>query len=85
MRTASITTLKRKATDIIAALEDGQDPVLITHRGRPVACLITVEAYEGMKERLSILDGITRGERAVQAGRLIFHAEAKRRMARWLS
>ena len=33
MRTELVTTLKRKATEIIAALEAEQDPVLITQHG----------------------------------------------------
>ena len=85
MRTELVTTLKRKATEIIEGLEGGQEPVLITRHGRPAAYLMHVDTYEGMKERIRILEGIARGERAVQEGRVISHAEAKRRLARWLS
>lgn len=85
MRTELVTTLKRKATEIIAGLDNEQEPVLITQHGRPAAYLMHVDAYEGMKQRILILEGIARGERAVQEGRVISHAEAKRRMARWLS
>ena len=31
-----------------------------------------------------LLDGIARGERAVADGRTLDHAEARRRMSRWL-
>ena len=85
MRTELVTTLKRKATEIIAGLDNEQEPVLITQHGRPAAYLMHVDAYEGMKQRILILEGIARGERAVQEGRVISHAEAKRRMARWVS
>jgi predicted transcriptional regulator len=35
--------------------------------------------------RLAILQGIARGERAVEEGRVVSHAQARKRMARWLS
>jgi prevent-host-death family protein len=84
MRTELVTTLKRKATEIIAELGDGQEPVLITQHGRPAAYLIDVETYDGLQQRLAILEGIARGERAIEEGRVVSHVEAKKRMARWL-
>ena len=84
MRTELVTTLKRKATEIIAALEAEQDPVLITQHGKPAAYLMAVDAFESLNKRLRILEGIARGERAVEEGRVVTHAEAKKRMARWL-
>lgn len=84
MRTELVTNLKRKATDIIAELESHADPLLITQHGKPAAYLMAVEAFDSMQKRLSILEGIARGERAIEEGRVVTHAEAKRRMARWL-
>jgi prevent-host-death family protein len=84
MRTELVTTLKRKATEIIADLESDQDPVLITQHGKPAAYLMAVEAFDSLNRRLGILEGIARGERAIEEGRVVTHAEAKKRMARWL-
>jgi prevent-host-death family protein len=84
MRTELVTTLKRRATEIIADLKAARDPVLITQHGRPAAYLIDVGTYESTQRRLAILEGIARGERAVEEGRVIVHSEARRRMARWL-
>lgn len=84
MRTELVTTLKRKATEIIAELEEEHEPILITQHGRPAAYLIDVESYENLTRRLSVLEGIARGERAVEEGRVVSHDEAKGRMARWL-
>ena len=36
------------------------------------------------RKRPPVLEGIARGERAVQQGRVMSHAEAKKRLARWL-
>jgi prevent-host-death family protein len=85
MRTELVTTLKRKATEIIADLETDPDPVLITQHGKPAAYLMGVEAFDALERRVGILEGIARGERAIEEGRVLTHAAAKRRMARWLS
>ena len=85
MRTELVTTLKRKATEILSDLERQRDPVLITQHGRPAAYLVDVETYEALKRRVEILEGIARGERALEQGRVISHAEAKKRLGRWLS
>jgi prevent-host-death family protein len=85
MKTELVTTLKRKATDIISDLADDQEPVLITQHGRPAAYLIDVESYEAMQQRMRLLEGIARGERAIEEERVLTHAAARKRMKRWLS
>ena len=85
MRTELVTNLKRKATEIIAELESDQEAVLITQHGKPAAYLMAVEAFDEMNRRLKVLEGIARGERAVEDGRVVTQAEAKKRMERWLS
>jgi len=85
MRTELVTTLKRKATDIISQLASDQEPVLITQHGLPAAYLIDVQMYEGMQNRLTLLEGIARGEKAILEKRVLSHREAKQRMARWLA
>ncbi|PYJ45849.1 MAG: type II toxin-antitoxin system prevent-host-death family antitoxin [Verrucomicrobia bacterium] len=85
MRTELVTTLKRKATEIIADVKAERDPVLITQHGRPAAYLVDVETYKDTQRRLAILEGIARGERAIEEGRVLTNREARKRMARWLS
>ena len=85
MKTELVTTLKRKATQIIAELRAHKDPILITEHGRPAAYLVDVEHYEQQQQRMMILEGIARGERAVQEGRVVPHKEVRKRMQRWLS
>ncbi len=85
MRTELVTTLKRKATEIISALDRDHEPVLITQHGKPAAYLVDVETFERLQRRLSMLEGIARGERAVEDGRTLSHAKAKKRLARWLN
>jgi prevent-host-death family protein len=85
MRTELVTSLKRHATEIIADLVEDKEPVLITQHGKPAAYLMSVDAFDALTRRLGILEGIARGERAIEEGRLMSHAEAKKRMSRWLS
>jgi prevent-host-death family protein len=85
MRTELVTTLKRKATDLISQLSTDQEPVLITQQGLPAAYLVDVNMFESMESRLSLLEGIARGEKAILENRVLSHEDAKQRMARWLA
>jgi prevent-host-death family protein len=85
MRTELVTTLKRKATDVISQLTADQEPVLITQHGLPAAYLIDVQMYEDIQSRLTLLEGIARGEKAILEKRVLSQKDAKLRMARWLA
>jgi len=84
MRTELVTTLKRQATELLTELQSAREPILITQHGLPSAYLVDVESYESLQRRLGLLEGIARGERAVEDGRVLTHARAKAKMARWL-
>ena len=84
MRSELVTTLKRKATEILLQLEKDKAPILITQHGRPTAYLVDVKTYEELERRLAGLQGIARGERAIEEGRTLSQEEAKTRMSRWL-
>ena len=84
MRSELVTTLKRQATRLLAELERSRDPILITQHGLPSAYLVDVETFESLQRRMSLLEGIARGEKAIEEGRVVSHAQAKQRMARWL-
>jgi prevent-host-death family protein len=84
MKVELVTNLKRKATEIIGNLAEDQEPVLITQHGRPAAYLLDVTTFEAMHTRIELLEGIARGERAIEEGRVVSHEEAKKRMTRWL-
>ncbi|MEM1221801.1 MAG: type II toxin-antitoxin system Phd/YefM family antitoxin [Verrucomicrobiota bacterium] len=84
MRTELVTTLKRQATRIIEELRVERDPVMITERGKPAAYLVDVETFEANERRMKLLEGLARGEKAFSEGRVVSHAEAKKKMSRWL-
>jgi prevent-host-death family protein len=84
MKTELVTTLKRQATRILSELKSSREPVLITEHGKPSAYLVDCEDFEALQRRMAILEGIARGEAAVQDGRTITHAQAKKKMTKWL-
>jgi prevent-host-death family protein len=84
MKVELVTSLKRQATKILADLHDTKEPVLITEHGKPSAYLVDVADYEFMQNRLVILEGIARGERALADGKALGHGEAKDKMSKWL-
>lgn len=79
-----VTEIKRRATEIIAAVRRSRVPRLITERGRSAAILIDVQTFESMERRLALFEGIARGERAQAERRAVSHARARKRLGRWL-
>ena len=84
MRTELVTTLKRQATEILNQLEKDREPILITQHGVPSTYLVDVETFETLLRRMTLLEGIARGEKAIDEGRSLTQKQAKQRMSRWL-
>ena len=84
MRTELVTTLKRRATEILNQLGKDREPILITQHGVPSAYLVDVETFETLQRRIALLEGIARGEKAIEEGRSLTHKQVKQRMSRWL-
>lgn len=84
MRTELVTTLKRQATEILSQLAKDREPILITQHGAPSAYLVDVETFETLQRRMKLLEGIARGEKAIEEGRSLTQKQAKQRMSRWL-
>jgi prevent-host-death family protein len=85
MKTELVTTLKRQATRLISELQDARSPILITEHGRPAAYLVDVKSFEAQQDRIRILEGIARGERALQQGNILTHDQARKKMKKWLA
>ena len=84
MKTELVTSLKRRATEIIADLNEARDPVLITQHGKPAAYLLDVETYEALSRKFSVLEGIALGEQSLRTGRVVTQDAAKKKLERWL-
>lgn len=84
MKVELVTSLKRQATRILADLHVSKEPVLITEHGQPSAYLVDVQDFEFMQRRLQLLEGLSRGERAVLEGKVYSQSQAREKMAKWL-
>ena len=84
MKTEIVTRLKREATKILADLHETKEPVLITEHGKPSAYLIDADDYEMMQARMQILEGISRGERAILENNILSNTQAREAMNKWL-
>lgn len=85
MKTELLTTLKRKASQILKEVKESKEPVLITEYGLPSVYLVDAEDFVRKESRLKLLEGLARGEAAFRDGRVVSHNEAKAKMKRWLS
>ena len=84
MKTELVTNLKRQATRILSEIRNTGESVLITEHGKPSAYLVDVESFEFMQEKLRVLEGLVRGERAVLENRAYSETEARKKMSKWL-
>ena len=82
-RLIPVTDIKRKATEIIEALQRDQEPLLITEHGREAAILMDVTSYRMQERKIELLQGIIRGQKAMTEGRTVTHEEALARTAKW--
>ena len=73
-----------KARRVSAKPGFGTAPILLTQQGKPRAYVLEAKSFEAMQHRLSVLEGIALGEADVRKGRVVSHAEAGKRLARWL-
>ena len=69
---------------MLSELSRDKEPILITQHGLPSAYLVDVDSFESLQSRIKLLEGIARGERAIEEGRTLSQEEAKSRMSRWL-
>ncbi len=84
MRAELATTLKRRTTELLEEVENKKEPILITRHGLPSAYLIDAQSYEYDQNRMKILEGIARGEKALAEGRTLTHEQVVKRMSKWL-
>jgi antitoxin YefM len=59
-------------------------PMVLTQRGRGVAVLVGVHEYQGMQERLELLEDVYQAEAQLKAGKGIPHSKAKEKILKAL-
>ena len=65
-----ITDLKAHASEMVTKACASRRPVLLTRRGRGVAVLIGLDAYEQLETRAIFVDTVREGVRAAERGDL---------------
>lgn len=77
MKVELITNLKCQATESLADLRLSKESVRITEHGQPSAYLVDVQDYKFMQRRFDLLEGLSRGERAVLERRTYSQREGR--------
>lgn len=81
-----ITDLQRQAGQIIGGVTTTDEPVVITHRGRAAAVVVSARRYTQIErdlerlDELELLEAVTRSREAIARGETISHAEVKKRI-----
>lgn len=63
-----VTYMKTHAADILAAVTETRQPMIITHHGEGKLIIQDLESYQAMKEALALLKIAALGRAAVERG-----------------
>jgi prevent-host-death family protein len=75
-----ITDLRRDAAGLVERATDGQSPIIITQNGRATAVLQDIHSYNREREKMAMLVLAMQGERDIREGRVMTHAEHRKRI-----
>jgi len=63
-----VSDFRRDAAAVLKKLQSGAGPLVVTQRGRAVAVMQSVEAYERLQQERELLRLLAAGEREIAAG-----------------
>lgn len=63
-----VSDLRRSATALLEKVRTSRGPVVVTHRGRAAAVLLSVDEFERRERDVEILRLLAQGEREIAAG-----------------
>ena len=64
-----VSDLRQDAAKLLKQLQNDNEPLIITQRGRATAVMLGVDAYEKLEHDKEILRLLTKGEREIEAGK----------------
>jgi len=67
--TIPVTDLKQDASAALKRVRKSKRPLILTHRGKATAVLLSVDTYEKGEREREILKLLARGEREIVAGK----------------
>ena len=65
-----ITYMKTNAADILAAVSQTRQPIIITHNGEGKMVIQDIESYQSAKETIAMLKLAALGRKSVERGRI---------------
>jgi len=71
-----------ESSRLLRHLEHENTAVITDTRGNAAAYLLDGATFRAMQRRMALLEGIARGERAIDEGRVLTQAQAKKKMGR---
>ena len=72
-----ITDLKAHASEMVTKACASRRPLLLTRRGRGIAVLLGLDAYEQLEARAAFVDAVREGALAMDSGDLHPNADAE--------
>ncbi len=63
-----VTDLRQDAAAVLKKLQDSADPLVVTQRGRPIAVIQSVDAYEKSENERELLRALAVGEKEIAEG-----------------
>jgi prevent-host-death family protein len=63
-----VSDLRQDAAKILKKLQNSEDPLIITQRGRATAVIIGVDAYEKSEHEKDLLRLLAKGEKEIEIG-----------------
>lgn len=65
---APVTDLRQDAASVLKRVRNLKEPLVITQRGRAVAVMLSMEAYQRAEQERQLLRLLVRGEKEIAAG-----------------
>ncbi len=63
-----VTDLRQDAASVLKKLQDSNDPLVVTQRGRAIAVIQSIDAYEKSEHERELLKLLANGEKEIAAG-----------------
>jgi len=63
-----VSDFRQDAAAVLKKLRSGDGPLVVTQRGRAVAVMQSIEAYEKLQQERELLRALAAGEREIAAG-----------------
>jgi prevent-host-death family protein len=75
-----VSDLRKRAAEVLENLQESEDPIVVTQRGRIVAVMQTLESYEKIQKEHAVLKGILEGELDFAEGKTFTFDEVKAKL-----